>query len=294
MKKGCLLLVLIALVSIHGKAQSIFEPEVVINTSGVGDGATRDLAELETQLEELLVNYSPEIYLTEVPKNPIRLFVLLNVNSGDGVEFIADMEMVMYRPIFGEERESIVFITSQRELRFRFQKEFNRGGLGRSLPEDPLQARIYYYATLGLLYYYDSFSIYGGTPFLDYLEKEQGHFEQVMSNSYQSLSQTNTRDDRYLSELKSEWGEKFRELWYIYHRTGLDAEDDSKYGQSLYSVLMGLKALREANRSLSFFQFFSDTKQGEIRHYFLESKATTHDDAKRLVDELYPNLLSRL
>lgn len=294
MKKGCLLIVLMALLSINGKAQSFFQPEVVINTSGIGDGVTRDLDDLETQLEDLLLNYSPKIYLTEIPKNPIRLFLLLNVNSGDGVEFVGDMEMVLYRPIYGEERESIVFITSERDLRFSFQKDFNRGGLGRSLPEDPLQARIYYYATLGLLYYYDSFSIYGGTPFLDYLEKEQGHFEQVMANSIQPISQGNSSRGRYLSELKSEGGEKFRELWYLYHRSGLDAEDISKYGQSLHSVLMGLKALRDVNRSLSFFQFFSDTKRGEIRHYFLESKASPYEGVRKLVDELYPNLLSRL
>lgn len=296
MKKALLLLALIALGFTQGVSQSIFSPEVVLNTSGVSDRATRDLGELETRLSDMLLNYHPAIPLKHLPKNPIRIFLLLNIKSGDGTAFVGDLEMGLYRPIYGQEKESLIFISSIRDLNFRFRRELNPGFLGQSLPNEVLLSTVYTLSTLGLFYYYDSFAILGGSPILDYLDERMGDYRQIISSEMQGfgLSDPSKDIERQVTELKSPQGDRFRELWYLYHRKGLDAEDSAQYYQTLYATLTGLNSLRDENSTLSFYQFFSDTKRGEIRSYMDSVPSKPQEGIHNLLEELFPNILNRL
>lgn len=296
MNKAIALLAISILAYFNSSAQTIFSPEVVVNTSGMSERATRDLGELESRLSNMLLSYQPTASLSYLPRNPIRIFVLLNIKDGDGTTFVGDLEVGLYRPIYGQVNESIIFLSNIRDLSFRFRREMNQTFIGHTMPQDVLMATLFTLSTLGLVYYYDSFSILGGTSILDNLEERVGDYHQVIASEMQNVGLSDPSKDiqRQVIELKSPQGDRFRELWYLYHRNGLDAEDSAQYLQTLFVTLTGLKSLRDENSTLTFFQFFSDTKRGEIRNNLDSPKTKHHEGVNSLLEELFPNLLNRL
>lgn len=286
----------LALFPIYVCGQSFYQPEVMLNAPEINEASKRDLERLEEQLQMMLLNYAPPVDLALTPKQPIRVFVLVNIKEVQLSEYRGDLEIAVYRPIYDKEEESLVMLIGERDVSFSFNPQLSPSFIGQELPTETLPMMVYYYVTLGAMYYYDSFSLYGGSPFLKFLEERKTLFQEAWQRGG-ALSLN--RESRYaprefLPELQTIWGDQFRELWYIYHREGLDAQDDGAYMRVLGTVLQTLRSMQLNNASLGFIPFFSDTKRGEMRVRLMEDKNLNSTRVKTLAEELFPNITGTL
>lgn len=275
------------------RAQSFFYPEIMINGKGLADQTQRELSQLQEQLTYMMVNYAPNVAVSYVPKQPIRIHVFVYVDEALGNRYKGSLEVALYRPMYGREQTSLLAVFYESDITFAFQSDRTATFIGQSIPDDIISRMVYYYATLGAMYYYDSFALYGGNPFIKYLKEQKRFFEtawddQPLINNSQ-LSRLSTAN--HIKELETDYGDRFRELWYLYHREALDSEMPSSYGRVTYVVLDGLLQLKEYDSSLSFFQFFSDSKGMELYQYIEGNVSSNAIEVRRVAEELFPSIV---
>lgn len=278
-------------------AQQLLLPEVRVEGTRLADNRSSDLSSLREQIEQMLLGYAPSVDVSQIPRHPIRTVVQLRITEGDGYNFRGDLEMMMLRPIYGVESESVILFAAERGLEFQYTPSFQYHSLTSDLPESPLLRQIFYYATLGAMYYYDSFSVLGGAPFLQYLTAHRTEFERAWEDERRggfghNASYLSPR--QHLTELKETWGNRFRELWYLYHREGLDSESSDEYGEVLHLFLEGLSAIQRENSTVHFAQFASDTKGGEMIQRLKTLSAPHQNALSQIIRSLFPTLGAQL
>lgn len=162
-------------------------------------------------------------------------------------EFRARLIVTVRRPIYGTSQSSVVARINDPEWRF----EHNRGAsLQHDLDRyDPLTSVLDFYAYLILGYDYDTFSELGGTP---YFEEARSVADRAEGNGDPGWSSVGTTQNRVqlLSDLLNQRHEPLREVYYQYHRKGLD-RFVSETEQARNSVLEALNILQKLNRQVS-------------------------------------------
>lgn len=290
-RRRWLLLCLVLLGSTFGlKGQAFFDPSVTINSYGLQQVAQRDLAKLQEQIQQMLELYRPDANLRYSPKRPIRIVVYLHVQEVIGNQYKGDMEMALYRPVYGVNREEPLVFFSEQSLAFQYRPEVTYDFLSGGLPESMLARILYYYATLGAMYYYDSFELKGGEPFLTYLNEHMQYLGAAWNRPNGAVSVESSRYAPlvFLQEHKTSSGERFRELWYLYHRQGVDGSTSSAYGTTVKEVLEGLLQLRENNNSLPFIPLFYTAKSGAISQFLRQTDLPIATEVSRLMERLFP------
>lgn len=288
-------LLLFLCVTLDGRCQNFYDPEVIVNSRGLSDRSQNDLQVLQEQLEYMLLNYAPEVDVDLMPKHPVRVVVSLFVDKAIGEQYGGSVEMAIYRPRFRDKRESLLVFFRQKDMTFDFRPSKTPSLIGRSIPQYSIGKLIYYFATLGAMYYYDSFSLNGGTPFLTYLQSQSHFFQKGLREMTQFASNSNAfplSPERHLNELQTESGGIFREAWYVYHREGLDSPRPDIYGGVLTVVLQVMKRIRDLDSTSSFLTLFIDAKEPEIRQYFQENKGKNDTRvALSVAEELFPSVM---
>lgn len=193
-------------------------------------------------------------------------------------EFRARLIVTIRRPIYETSQSSIVARINDPEWRF----EHTRGtSLEHDLERyDPLTSVLDFYAYLILGYDYDTFSALGGTEHFEQAREVADRAEGSGDPGWSSVGTTQNRV-QLLSDLTDQRHEPLRQVYYEYHRKGLDrfvGETET----ARQTVLGSLKTLQKLNRQLSrsfTLNLFFSAKYEELTALFsgseLESQA--HD-----------------
>lgn len=276
-------------------SQSFFAPEVLLNVQGIPAQKQTDLQSLQRQIESMLASYAPEVEVALRPKQPIHIQLSLSVAQSVGDEYNGHLDIALYRPVYGEDEERPLVLFHEQNVAFTFDPLASPTFLGADIPDSNLLKMIYYYATLGAMYYYDSFSLYGGTPFLNYLVLRSSFFEagwRDNSGMTNALLSSKLSPAIYLPELQTKWGSYFRELWYLYHREGIDSSLPTAYNKVLTVVLQGLRQLKDNDSSTSFLTLFIDSKEKDLSAHFKAHQGSLEvGNTRSLVEELFPSIV---
>ena len=88
----------------------------------------------------------------------------------------------------------------------------------------------------------------------------------------------------------------FRDMWYTYHRKGLDemAANPDRGRTTIISALPALEQVRSARPTSVLLQIFSDAKLDEVVSIY--SKATTQEkqEGLKILSNIYPTETTRL
>jgi hypothetical protein len=250
---------------------------VQINDSQIGDQSGLSfLSDLERKMQEYLntQSWTDDRYLRhERISCSMQVIILESISIS---EFRARLVVTSRRPIYGTSQSSTVVRINDPEWRF----EHNRGA---SLQHDidrynSLTSVLDFYAFLILGYDYDTFSQLGGTP---YFERARAVADRAEGSGDPGWSSVGTTQNRVqlLANLLDQRHEPLREVYYKYHRKGLDRFVDET-ARARESVLGTLKVLRKLNRQISrsfALNVFFQTKFEELTALFagsdLESQA---------------------
>jgi hypothetical protein len=147
-----------------------------------------------------------------------------------------------------------------------------------------LEAVISFYANLILALDFDSFSPLGGSVFYRQAQNIVNMAQSSTWGGWSAFDDTKSRGSM-IAAYMDESLRNYHELWYAYHRKGLDemAANPDRGRMTLLSALPVLKEIRQVRSSEIVLQMFADTKLDEV--VSIASKATA-DEKKELYELL--------
>jgi hypothetical protein len=153
-----------------------------------------------------------------------------------------------------------------------------------------------YYIYIILGFDEDSFKLNGGKPY----------FEQAMQITTAAQSQgswngwkafdTKTNRHTLATALTETASAGFHQLWYDYHRNGLDKmAANAELGRSnIIAALPALKDLKQAKPNSVLLQIFADTKLDELVSIYSAATAQEKQEGYALLSEVFPAATNKL
>lgn len=209
--------------------------------------------------------------------------------------FKGEIQIQARRPVYNSGYTTTLLNHRDTELSFDYT-EFEPLEYTENVLNSNLTATVvfYIYTILGLDF--DSFSPKGGTDFIQ-------QARQIVSLAQSQTSWTgwkafeNDRNRHALATaLQDNASDAFREMWYTYHRKGLDemAANSDRGRTTIISLLPVLEQVKSTRPTSFLLQLFSDAKLDEV--VLIYSKATTQEkqEGYKLLSNLYPALTNRM
>lgn len=244
-----------------------YTPTVHVRSEGIaGDVVQRHFSQLEGQLALFVRSYAPSVDVV-APLMPIPIEVILQVTAVVGDHYTGDLTLRVHRPLYGQDAVTPIVVTTDRELRFRYdpyEQQYFRGDLPPS--ESLLLNRLYYYLTVASWLYYDSFGDEGGKPFYDYLREQSVRFIEEGASTTMARG---IAPARLLPLLSHESTTLFREAYYYFHRSGLD-QDEAVRLQAAEVTLTLLERIAKLSPVHPLLTLFADTKGGDLAQILKE------------------------
>jgi hypothetical protein len=252
--------------------------QVQVLSQQIAGSDKRAFEALQTAIFEFMNNRK---WTNETFKLEERIDCSILINLTDKVssdEYKGTFQVQSRRPVFKSSYNSVLLNYNDNDFQFKYVEnqpiEFNDNSFTGNLP-----AMLGYYAYLIIGLDYDSFSLNGGTP---YLQKALSIVNTAQDASEPGWKAFENNKNRYwlINNLMDASFVPLRECYYTYHRKGLDAMVDNKEaGRAVIAEsIESLKKVHSA-KPLSFnMQVFFNAKADEIINIF--SGAFTDEKAK--------------
>ncbi|MDR1527481.1 MAG: DUF4835 family protein [Dysgonamonadaceae bacterium] len=208
--------------------------------------------------------------------------------------FRAELLVQSSRPVYNS--SYITNTLNYRDTKFDFEYTENATiQMQQNTLNSNLEAVIAFYVNLILALDFDSFSPAGGSVFFRQAQQIATMAQSAGWNGWSAFDDSKSRGSMITACL-DESLKNYRELWYTYHRKGLDemAANPDRARMTVLSVLPALKEMRPIRFSEILLQLFADAKLDELVSI---AGKTTADEKKELYDLLrgiYPTMSSQL
>ena len=276
-----LLLLAVALLSMPLTAQQLVQARVEVDASALGATGAKEVEGLRERIRKFADGFSPDVRLSMTPKEPMQVSLYIRLTSGAGQHFTGDLTLTAYRPIYGSERQTPLCLVMEREVPIQNSEARSFFPLQGSIPESILGRRLYYYLSVAMLLYYDSFDTLGGQPFLDHLLQRSEELGDAW-REVGDLRAAPLSPERLLPELRGKEGTEVRELYCLYHREVLDEPVESRGRESLMYWLEEMNKLRLSMQIPRLIQMIGETKAGELKQW------SNDPEVRALVEDLIP------
>ena len=276
-----LLLLTVTLLSMPLTAQQLVQARVEVDASALGATGAKEVEGLRERIRKFADGFSPDVRLSMTPKEPMQVSLYIRLTSGAGQHFTGDLTLTAYRPIYGSERQTPLCLVMEREVPIQNSEARSFFPLQGSIPESILGRRLYYYLSVAMLLYYDSFDTLGGQPFLDHLLQRSEELGDAW-REVGDLRAAPLSPERLLPELRGREGTEVRELFCLYHREVLDEPVESRGRESLMYWLEEMNKLRLSMQIPRLIQMIGETKAGELKQW------SNDPEVRARVEELIP------
>lgn len=196
------------------------------------------------------------------------------------------------RPVFNSQYDSPLMNLNDTSFSFEYNENENLIFNERQFSGKNLTDVIAFYVYLVLGYDADSFQLKGGQAYFDKALKIS---QNAMNNNYSGWSQMEGQKTRgtLIDAIENENSNTLRNVFYAYHRIGLDnmaKTDQSPAKQSIADALMQLKFYENSFQMNAPFNLFIDTKRAEIFNIFDSSNngSVNMNDLKQLMTTFAP------
>lgn len=276
-----LLLLTVTLLAMPLTAQQLVQARVEVDASALGATGAKEVEGLRERIRKFADGFSPDVRLSMTPKEPMQVSLYIRLTSGAGQHFTGDLTLTAYRPIYGSERQTPLCLVMEREVPIQNSEARSFFPLQGSIPESILGRRLYYYLSVAMLLYYDSFDTLGGQPFLDHLLQRSEELGDAW-REVGDLRAAPLSPERLLPELTGREGTEVRELFCLYHREVLDEPVESRGRESLMYWLEEMNKLRLSMQIPRLIQMIGETKAGELKQW------SNDPEVRARVEELIP------
>lgn len=220
--------------------------------------------------------------------------IFITVNSIEDTRYSCDIQIQASRPVYNSSYATTSFNFKDKEFEFNYQ-EYEPLVFNENTFENNLTCVLNFYAYMILGLDFDTFSYKGGEPFFREAEKfvimgqgsQEGGWKAFDNNRNRSAIITNFTEERM---------SVFRDMWYKYHRLGLDemAVAPDKGRKAITESLQSLKEIYNTNSVSVLLPIFSDAKLDELVNIYSEAPQQEREDVYKLLYDLYPTEGTRL
>lgn len=267
---------------------------VKINTNQIEGTYKQMFATLENDLTEFVnSNKWSDAKFSNVEKIDCSfLFTIKSVTSQDA--YSGELTVQARRPVYNSSYTTSTINFRDTDISFAYQENepivYNEQTI-----ESNLVAIITYYIYIVLGMDFDTFSPMGGNPYFRKAENIVNLCQSISESGWRAFENNRNRHALVYSLLQENMS-NFRQLWYNYHRKGLDAmSQGADKGKSVITQSLNeVKTIYEINSQSPLLTLFIDTKLDELINVYSLSAQTEKDEVHKLLSNIYPAYSKRL
>jgi hypothetical protein len=289
------LLILTVLFSlpITARAQEM-NARIIINSDKVQGTNKQVYTSLQGALTEFVNNrkWTDASFATN---EKIDCTMTIVVNEHTDNNFKTELQIQARRPVYNSSYTTTLLNCQDRQLDFEYV-EFSPLEYTSNTLESNLTATIVYYIYLILGFDFDSFSPKGGSPFFQQAQQIVNLTQsQPGWNGWKAFDNNRNRH-AIITAITENQGDAVREMWYTYHRKGLDemAANPDRGRTTLIEALPILEQYKTARPTSVFLQMLSDAKLEEIIAIYSKANPQEKQEGVKLLSNLFPSSLSRI
>lgn len=215
-------------------------------------------------------------------------FVITISNRPSTDRFVANLNLVASRPIYKTAYNSTMLNYVDRKFEFTYV-EFQPMDFQENTYESNLTSVIAFYLYMMLGLDFDSYSLYGGSPFFEKAEAVVNAAQNSAESGWRAFEEDRNRYwmlENYLNNSYSD----LRKFNYEYHRLGLDVMSEKvEEGRSV--VANSINLLRNVHRErpgLFALTLMVDAKRDEIINIFSKGNPREQSDIEQIMKEVDP------
>jgi hypothetical protein len=246
---------------------------VNINFNQIQGSNTQVFKTLETALTEF-VNQTKWTNREVKAEERIDCAMNIIINSREDNRFTASLQVQSTRPVYGSTYTSPLLNLRDNEFNFNYN-EFDPLIYNRNNFDSNLISTIVFYVYVILGVDADSFTRYGGTPYLKEAENAMLQAQQTGLASWQNVV---GKQNRFLliDNLLSPKLQNYRAAIYNYHRSGLDiySSNPKQAKQTVESSIFLIESLFNKTVGNYLIRLFFDAKSDEIVNIYSDGSET--------------------
>lgn len=217
------------------------------------------------------------------------------INEATDNSYKAELQIQASRPVYNSSYVTTLLNFRDTQLDFDYtefeQLEYTENTLNSNLIATVV---FYLYTILGLDF--DSFSPRGGTAFFQQAQQVVTLAQSQMSwNGWKAFDSDRNRH-AIATALNENVSEGYRDMWYNYHRKGLDemAANVDRGRTMILSLLPTLEELKKTRPTSVLLQMFADSKLDEVVAIYSKATTTEKQEGYKMLSNLYPAMTTRL
>lgn len=215
------------------------------------------------------------------------IFTITSATQG-GDEFAAKLNIVLQRPIYGTDYNSVILNMIDNDISFTYVPSQNMDYVDNTFT-DNLTSLLAFYAYIMIGLDQDTYSLYGGTPMY---EKAMAVVNSAQNTQFKGWQAFEGNKNRYhLAEnLLNSGYQSLRKLEYEYHLKGLDIMSKNVEGgrAAIAATLPYMKQVYDKRPGLYLFQLVLEAKRDEIINVFSEASPAEKVSMINIMQEIDP------
>lgn len=285
---------LLCLFPLGSQAQEL-NARITINSDKVQATNKQVFTTLQTALTEFVNNKKwTDATFAINERIDCSMTLIINEMVSDN-SFKGEIQIQARRPVYNSSYTTTLLNYRDTELSFDYT-EFEPLEFTENVLNSNLTATIvfYIYTILGLDF--DSFAPKGGSAFWQQAQQIVSLAQAQSSWSGWKAFENDRNRHALVTAMTDNTSDMFREMWYTYHRKGLDemAANSDRGRTTIIELLPVLEQIKSARPTSTVLQMFADAKLDEI--VLIYSKATSQEkqDGYKRLSNLYPALTTRM
>lgn len=287
MLKKLIIFTSVLIFAIQAKSQELY-CNVQINHQQVEGTDKKVFETLRTAIYEFMNNRQWTNYNFEITER-IECSILLNItNRVSTDEFTAELNMALKRPVYNSAYNSTLLNYVDKNLRFTYV-EYQPLEFSENTFYSNLTSVLAFYAYMFIGLDFDSFTLYGGSPFF---EKAESVVNAAQSSGETGWKSFDSEKNRFwmVENIMNPSYQPVRRFFYEYHRLGLDVMyDDSQKGRAaIIKSIEYLTRVKDNYPNLFILQLIMEAKGDEMVNVFSEGSTTEKARASNMLIKLDP------
>lgn len=261
---------------------------VVVNSDKI-QGTNK---EVFNTLQTAITEYMNDTKFTSVQLSPterIECTLQFIVSEYTDDRITCSLQIQSRRPVYNSSYTSTLINFQDNEVAFDY-KEFDPLIYSATTYENNLTCILNFYAYMIIGIDFDSFVLYGGDPFYEMARTMVSLGQSTQEIGWKAFENRRNRS-AILSAFVEPATKSFREMWYNYHRKGLDEMvlGVAKARSTLGKSLAVLPELYSKNSTSVLFPMFKEAKFDEIINIYSKASSTEKNDMYDLLIDIYPS-----
>ncbi|MDH6313621.1 hypothetical protein M2137_002411 [Parabacteroides sp. PFB2-10] len=286
-------ILLACMLSVGLQAQEL-NARITINSDKIQGTNKQVFTTLQTALTEF-VNNKKWTDATFTVNERIDCTMTIIVNEQADNSFKSELQIQARRPVYNSSYTTTILNISDRAFDFEYA-EFEPLEYAENMLSSNLTATMVFYIYLILGLDFDSFSPQGGSPFLQQAQQVVSLAQAQVSWTGWKAFENDQNRHAIITALTDNTSEAFREMWYTYHRRGLDemAANADRGRANIIAALPGLQQVKSARPTSVILQMFVNAKLDEVVAIYSKATSQEKQEGYKMLSDLFPAEQMRL